>query len=174
MAVQLWVLELVLVLVVCVAVEETAFLGNALSAAVTAGDATPSGTADSEELRRRTSLNYDLNTYETVRTYNGRVPRISCPMGFYRPTGGSDLAPISGVRQDGCVQCPRGRYGSAMGVTSAECSGPCPLGSYSTRMGLTSPDVSRHFPPPFDPISPTPLCCVVASSPLIINMLAPV
>ena len=96
--------------------------------------------------KRKLSLEFDLFTSERVTTTNGRVPRVSCPVGTYRLPGGNDLVPISGVRQDGCVSCPKGTFGAVEGLTSRDCSGSCPPGSYSSRTGLTSADQCNLCP----------------------------
>jgi len=93
---------------------------------------------DNISVSRSLALTHDLFTGERATTYNGKLPTISCPVGFYRPPGGTDLAPVSGVRRDGCEPCPRGRYGSTEGLTTSSCTGPCPTGRYSARLGITS------------------------------------
>ena len=50
---------------------------------------------ESEE-SRKLSLEYDMFTGETVKTFNGIAPKTSCPIGMYRDT--SDRGP----REDGC------------------------------------------------------------------------
>ena len=84
------------------------------------------------------SLGKDWFTGESLETYNGAVPRTTCPKGYYRPSGGTDLMSVTALRVDGCVQCPRGKYGNTEGETDALCSGSCPLGKYSDRTGITS------------------------------------
>ena len=104
---------------------------------------------------RRLSATFDLFTNETVRTYNGDIPLVSCPKGYYRPT--SNLRSIEthygaakssniflkmdrqkvdptykgtvgsyGNRYDGCVACPRGRYGDTSGLLTKFCTADCP------------------------------------------------
>jgi len=87
------------------------------------------------------SLSKDLFTGEGTKTQNGAVPRTSCPEGYFRPPGGTDLVSVVGPRLDGCVKCPRGKYGSAPGQTNSMCSGSCPTGRYSDVTGIT--DVSQ-------------------------------
>lgn len=84
------------------------------------------------------SITYDLNTGEDITTFNGQVPATSCPKGFYRPQGSTNLLRETGQRQDGCVKCPRGRYGSSTGMELLTCTGPCPLGKYGPLLGMTS------------------------------------
>ena len=81
---------------------------------------------------RKLSLDYDLFTEESVKTFNGVPPQTSCPIGHYRD--GTSRGP----REDGCLKCPRGRYGSTTGLTSASCTKPCPAGRYSFKEGITS------------------------------------
>ena len=92
----------------------------------------------SVEAGRRLSSSIDLLTAATVRTYNGKVPRVPCEPGFYRPLGTSNLQMITGQRLDGCIQCPRGTYGSQSGLTDRACSGSCPAGTFSNLLGRTS------------------------------------
>jgi len=85
------------------------------------------------------SLSQDLFTGEYTKTVNGAVPRTSCQIGYFRPPGGTDLVSVIGPRLDGCVKCPRGRYGGAPGQTDSMCSGSCPTGRYSDVTGITDP-----------------------------------
>jgi len=84
------------------------------------------------------SLEFDLNTNEDITTFNGQIGFTSCPAGKYRPSGSSNLKRKTGQREDGCVVCPRGRYGSSEGLTLSTCTGPCPLGKYGAGLGLKS------------------------------------
>jgi hypothetical protein len=84
------------------------------------------------------SIIKDWFTSESVKTYNGAVPRTTCPKGYYRPSGGTDLTSVTALRVDGCIKCPRGKYGNTEGETDALCSGSCPLGKYSDVTGITS------------------------------------
>lgn len=84
---------------------------------------------------RRLSQQFDWFTGKPVQTYNGQVPIISCPVGTYHAKGTpSNLR----QRQDGCIMCPRGRYGATTGLTDSSCTGPCPLGTYRDEPGGTS------------------------------------
>ena len=91
-----------------------------------------------KHLRRQLSAATDLLTNENTKTYNGIVPRVSCEVGFYRPLGGSNLQMITGQRQDGCISCPRGTFGSSTGLTDRTCTGSCPVGKFSGMVGRTS------------------------------------
>ena len=93
-----------------------------------------------EESRRKLRNRFDWRTSETLTTYNGIVPQVTCPMGTYRPQGSTKLVMITGQREDGCVPCPRGRYGQTEGLESASCTGPCPVGRFSEQLGLISKD----------------------------------
>lgn len=79
-------------------------------------------------------------TGESLRTDQGTVPSITCPVGKYRPTSVQDTnyARVVGIRREGCRDCPRGRYGDAEGLTSEVCSAKCPLGTYRETPGATS------------------------------------
>ena len=61
-----------------------------------------------------------------------------CVFRTYRPGGSTNLVRVTGQRLDGCVACPRGRYGSTAGLTLSSCSGPCPIGTYGDETGLVS------------------------------------
>ncbi len=71
-----------------------------------------------------------------LRTKNGIVPIVPCPIGSYRIIQNSKF----NNRIDGCIPCPRGRYGSTIGLTSALCSGPCPKGRYGEFKGASHPN----------------------------------
>jgi len=89
-------------------------------------------------LRRNLALKNDWFTGQAVTTTNGAVPRTTCPKGYYRPAGGSDLTSVTALRVDGCVGCPRGKYGDTTGLTNPVCSGSCPLGKYSDVTAVTT------------------------------------
>ena len=89
-------------------------------------------------MHRLLSIKSDWFTGETVSTYDGDVPRTTCPVGKYRVSSGSNLYSNKGLRVDGCIPCPRGKYGSTEGLTSSACSGTCPKGRYSDRIGITT------------------------------------
>lgn len=89
-------------------------------------------------LRRKLSATIDYATGQSLATINGVVSQVNCPIGTYRPAGSTRLIMITGQRQDGCVPCPRGRYGSTTGLKTPQCSGPCPVGKYGSNVGLTS------------------------------------
>jgi hypothetical protein len=46
----------------------------------------------------------------------------------------------SGVRRGECLFCPRGRYGSTEGLTTASCTARCPTGRYNDRLGARTSD----------------------------------
>eukprot|EP01040_Poterioochromonas_malhamensis_P010769 gene10769-11738_t len=98
-------------------------------------------------VRRSLSATVDLNTGENVKTVNGTIPEVSCPLGTYRPSGSTVLRRVSGQRQDGCQRCPKGRYGDKMGLTHPSCSGVCPVGTYGDEDGLKSKKECKLCPP---------------------------
>ena len=57
--------------------------------------------------------------------------QVRCTKGYFSHTGFAPCVPCSpGTFSDGlmsqtCALCPAGRYGSAAGLSSADCSGPC-------------------------------------------------
>lgn len=89
-------------------------------------------------VHRVLSIKTDWFTGESVSTYDGDVPRTTCPVGKYRVSSGSNLFSNKGLRVDGCIPCPRGTYGDVEGLTAATCSGTCPKGRYSDRIGLST------------------------------------
>ena len=76
---------------------------------------------------------------ESLETSNGNVPTISCPLGMYREVTGSTYARRpGGLRTDGCIPCPRGKFGSTTDLTSSACTDDCAKGSYRDLPGGTS------------------------------------
>ena len=104
------------------------------------GDSSSSSSSSSieSEVRRKLSLKIDPITGASVQTYNGDVPETPCPLGKYRLPGSTDLQMIRGQRTDGCIYCPRGRYGSSTSLSNRQCTAPCPMGRYGDRIGATS------------------------------------
>jgi hypothetical protein len=92
------------------------------------------------DARRRLSAQVDLVTGETLTTFDGDIPEVSCPAGFWRPLGSTNLVRVSGQRTDGCRPCPRGRYGSTSGLTDDTCTASCPAGRYGPQYAATSID----------------------------------
>ena len=64
---------------------------------------------------RQLSNKVDLFTGQDIETFNGKVPEVICGPGYYRPPGGTNLAKVTGQKNDGCVRCPKGHYGSTSG-----------------------------------------------------------
>ncbi len=83
---------------------------------------------------RRLSIVNDWNSNENLKTKNGIVPYVYCPKGSYRILKNKKLS----NREDGCILCPRGRYGDTIGLTSSFCSGACPKGKYGNIKGAIS------------------------------------
>ena len=106
---------------------------------------TPQPEQNSHQLRRLSSA-VDINTGENLRTINGTIPEVSCPLGHYRPSGSTKLFRVSGNRQDGCFPCPKGRYGDSMGLKHSSCTAACPVGTYSGKVGLKSIDECMKCP----------------------------
>lgn len=75
------------------------------------------------------------------------ISLVYCGCRTYRPQGSTNLLRKSGQRTDGCVVCPRGRYGSSTGLTLSTCTAPCPLGTYGGNTGLSSPLQCTPCPP---------------------------
>lgn len=88
--------------------------------------------------RELLSSSVQITDGQPVKTYNGIVPLVKCPAGKYRPTGGTNLVLVSGQLNDGCIRCPRGRYGSLIGSTNPLCDAGCPAGRYGKNLGLKS------------------------------------
>ena len=57
-----------------------------------------------------------------------------CFKRFYRPSGSNNLIMVTAQREDGCLPCPRGVYGSTWGLKAPVCSAPCPTGTYSNKL----------------------------------------
>ena len=84
--------------------------------------------------RRRLSARTDPRTGQAVRTVGQVIPIETCPVGYYRPTGSTGKTLTTAPRQDGCVFCPRGKYGQSLSGTPCV---NCPLGTYGDEVGLT-------------------------------------
>ena len=56
-------------------------------------------------------------------------------------------ASSQGFRTEGCRECPRGRYGSTEGLTTALCTSACPVGRYRDKPGATSQEDCLLCPP---------------------------
>ena len=97
--------------------------------------------------RELLSADVQITDGQPVRTYNGKIPKTQCPAGSYRPSGGSNLVLVSGQLNDGCVQCPRGRYGSSVGSSNPNCDDGCPVGRFGRRLGLTKVAECELCPP---------------------------
>mmetsp|Transcript_7599 Transcript_7599/g.11343 ORF Transcript_7599/g.11343 Transcript_7599/m.11343 type:complete len:178 (+) Transcript_7599:147-680(+) len=96
---------------------------------------------------RKLSENTDFYTKENVRTVNGQIPLVSCPLGYYRLQVDHNPLTVSSQRQDGCVPCSRGKYGDTMGLVTYRCTGVCPAGKYSDQVGLKSKEECKLCPP---------------------------
>lgn len=96
---------------------------------------------------RKLSISVDRDTGENLRTVNGVVPEQDCPVGHYRPPGGTATKRVSGQRFDGCHKCPKGRYGDQRGLVTALCTAPCPVGTYGDKTGLESVLSCEKCPP---------------------------
>jgi hypothetical protein len=77
---------------------------------------------------------------ESLETKSGQLPTISCPIGMYREFGRNSFQRPGGMRTDGCINCPRGRYGTTASLTSEYCTDACPKGRYRDRPGGKSID----------------------------------
>ena len=102
---------------------------------------------EKNEIRRKLALKIDPITGDSVETYNGDVPETQCPVGKYRIPGSTDLQMIRGQRTDGCVYCPRGRYGETTRLSNRRCTAPCPMGRYGDRLGASSVQDCQYCPP---------------------------
>jgi len=96
---------------------------------------------ESEERRRLQHIPKKswLFESESLETDRGIIPTISCPLGMYRlVTGATYSRRPGGFREDGCIPCPRGRYGSTHDLTSSGCTDECPKGTYRDTPGAQS------------------------------------
>jgi hypothetical protein len=94
---------------------------------------------------RKLSESTDLITGEATRTTNGFVPLVTCEVGTFRPIGSTSLFMVSGQRLDGCVPCPRGKYGAATGGLISCVK--CPRGTFGDQVGYTSVKMCQKCPP---------------------------
>lgn len=78
---------------------------------------------------------YWYNQDESLETRNGKLPTLSCPLGKYRDFGNKYLRKPGGIRLEGCLDCPKGRYGDRNDLKNSLCSGTCPLGTYLDETG---------------------------------------
>ena len=72
-----------------------------------------------------------------------------CQAGYYRLIKNQKTI----NRVEGCILCPRGRYGATIGLTSSKCSAPCPKGRYGDFLGSSSQDDCTLCP--FDTYGPS-------------------
>ncbi len=101
------------------------------------------GSSDINRVSRKLVQSTDWFTGVSVRTYNGEVPWVPCPVGYYRIIKNKKL----NHRIEGCLPCPKGRYGSTIGLTSSMCSAPCPKGRYGDFKGASNQDDCLLCPP---------------------------
>ncbi len=74
---------------------------------------------------------YWYSTKEEIESYrNGVVSSLSCPLGTYRDFGDKMTRRHGGIGIEGCIPCPKGRYGSSNDLISSYCTGACPIGTY--------------------------------------------
>ena len=104
---------------------------------------------DSTSYSNRELLSSDVQITDgqPIKTYNGIIPLSKCPAGSYRPAGGSNLVLISGQLNDGCIKCPRGRYGTLVGSSNPLCDAPCPSGRFGKKLGLKAVSECELCPP---------------------------
>jgi len=124
-------------------------LGKSAPETTSLGEVTSSSSSSSSSysLRRFLSQTFNWFTGQSQVTKNGKIPVTDCPMGYYRPQGGTSLKMVTGPREDGCLPCPRGKYGSTTGLTTSSCTASCPLGTYSSRVARTSALECELCPP---------------------------
>lgn len=99
------------------------------------------------EISRKLSMKIDPISGDSVVTYNGDVPETQCPIGKYRLPGSTDLQMIRGQRTDGCIYCPRGKYGETTTLSSKECTASCPRGRFGDTLGAKSINECKYCPP---------------------------
>mmetsp|Transcript_51911 Transcript_51911/g.60682 ORF Transcript_51911/g.60682 Transcript_51911/m.60682 type:complete len:247 (-) Transcript_51911:191-931(-) len=81
---------------------------------------------------------YWFDEEELLETKNGVIPTLSCPIGTYRDLGNQHLRRPGGIRLEGCIACPKGRYGTTTDLSSELCTAPCSRGTYLDRKGGSS------------------------------------
>ena len=97
--------------------------------------------------RELLSSDIQITDGQPIKTYNGIVPLTKCPAGSYRPSGGTNLVLVSGQLNDGCIHCPRGRYGFSIGSSNPQCDAPCPTGRFGKKLGLKAVGECELCPP---------------------------
>lgn len=115
------------------------------------------------------SSDTDYHTGENLRTVDGQIPLVSCPLGYlidnyvsylkdsfeiilfscrkYRANLITNPLTMKSQREDGCKPCPRGRYGDTIGLISYRCTAMCPAGKYGDLQGATSIKDCKDCPP---------------------------
>jgi len=83
---------------------------------------------------------------ELLETQNGELPELSCRLGTYRDYGNRYLKRPGGLRMEGCIDCPKGRYGSSTDLKNSLCTAACPRGTYRDRTGGRSVKDCRKCP----------------------------
>lgn len=83
---------------------------------------------------------------ELLETQNGKLPELSCRLGTYRDYGNRNYNRPGGLRMEGCIDCPKGRYGSSKDLKNNLCTAACPRGTYLDRTGGKSIDDCKKCP----------------------------
>lgn len=89
---------------------------------------------------------FNENEDELVETVNGVLPKLSCPLGTYRDLGDVKYLRPGGLRLEGCIECPKGLYGSSTDLKDSKCTAECPKGTYLDRTGGKSIKDCRPCP----------------------------
>lgn len=110
-------------------------------------ESVPATANEQRQLQLPESSRTSWFTGESLVTYNGKVPAVTCPKGTYRIPSSSAYSRASGQRIDGCEFCPRGRFGDVTGLTTRMCSDACPKGRYRDTPGARSANECRLCPP---------------------------
>lgn len=92
---------------------------------------------------------YEWYNYEEEDNAEPKNPLLTIPpclLGTYRELGNNHLRIPGGLRGEGCIPCPAGRYGDSTNLTNSQCSGACPRGSYLDYSGAKSIDECKPCP----------------------------
>lgn len=89
-------------------------------------------------LKHRPYFYWFSQANESLETENGVYPNLACPLGTYRNFANRQLRIPGGLRLDGCIECPKGKYGDRTDLKSSNCTASCPKGTYLDKTGGVS------------------------------------
>ena len=114
------------------------FLLFILQVSLTKSNTNEDETNSNNQQRRKLQLRPYYYWYDQDVPPNGKYPELSCPLGTYRDFGNRNYKRPGGLRMEGCIDCPKGRYGNTHDLTNSLCTDACPLGTYLDQKRGTS------------------------------------